>query len=174
MRIFFLGALFYGILLASVSAETGVLTIDWSKLNQNKAEVSARKTPYPQKLRKGIASVTLPVLLPASQAYNKNMIVVADKNFYTITLPLKGANIIVTGDRAYQQTLDSASKLVPASLPAAQFTRAEGMMLTDFNRFGANYSLTLECDQPDQDSRCLQESFLKNLYQELVMVGGHP
>ena len=83
--------------------------------------------------------------------------------------------MIASGDRTYQQSVQDSPQLegVMPSSSAASFTRAEGMMTTDFSRLGANYSLELECDKPDQDSRCLQGSFLKGLYQELVLVGGH-
>jgi hypothetical protein len=126
-------------------------------------------------LTQGIREVTLPVYLPASLAYHQEISVVADKNFYTLTLTLKGATLIASGDRTYQQSVQDSSQLggVMPSPAKVSFTRAEGMMTTDFSRLGANYSLELECDKPDQDGRCLQEGFLKGLYQELILVGGH-
>ncbi len=175
MRLFFLSALLYGAVISLAEAESGVLDINWSELNSIRAKASARRAPYPEVLSKGVSNVTLPVYLPTSHVYDKNMTVVADKNFYTITLYLKGARLIVTGDRTYQQSEAANPQLetVKAAASVLRFMRSEGMMTTSFNRFGANYSLELECDKPDQDSRCLQESFLKGLYQSLIVVGGH-
>ncbi|MEE9304613.1 MAG: hypothetical protein V3U84_12625 [Thiotrichaceae bacterium] len=175
MRLFFVSMMIYGIVISSIRAESGVLDINWSELNSLRAQTPARRAPYPEVLSKGVSNVTLPVYLPASHAYDKNMLVVADNNFYTITLFLKEATLIVSGDRTYQQSSEVSPQLEVAkpSSSAILFSRAEGMMTTSFNRFGANYSLELECDNPDQDSRCLQEHFLKGVYQALIMVGGH-
>ena len=92
MRIFIFAIVFYGVAVSSAIAESGVLEINWSKLNGSKSLVSARRAPYPKVLTQGVREVTLPVYLPASLAYHKEISVVADKNFYTLTLKLKGAD----------------------------------------------------------------------------------
>ncbi len=175
MRLFFLAVLLYGAVISLAEAESGVLDINWSELNSIHAKAAARRAPYPKVLSQGIRNVTLPVYLPASHAYDKNMSVVADKNFYTIMLFLKDARLRVSGDRTYQQSVTTNPQLetVKSAATVLRFMHSEGMMTTSFNKFGANYSLELECDKPDQDSRCLQESFLKELYQSLIVVGGH-
>lgn len=159
-----------------LSADSGTLKINWSELNKQRQKVSARRSPYPEILTKGIAQTTLPVYLPASYAYDPKMSVVADKFFYSITLPFEGAVLVVMGDRSFQQTIpqNSDTQTLLQASKKVQFVHAEGMMTTRFNRFGANYSLTLECINPSEDKRCLQASFLKDFYNELTIVGGHP
>jgi len=176
MRLFMLFILFLGSNLSLARAESGVLAINWAELNQQQAQISARRSPYPSVLTTGISNTQLPVYLPASHAYDNNMSVVADKNFYTISLFLNGATLIISGDKSYQQSMpqDAQAQAIQQATRTQRFIRAEGMMTTDFNRYGANYSLVLECDKPDEDQRCLQDSFLKQRYQELILVGGHP
>jgi len=177
MRILFLSIIMYGATLSHLMADSGLLDVNWSALKgvQGQGQLSARKVPYPAVLTQGVRVVTLPVYLPASLSYNENMFVVADEHFYSISVPLNAATLMVTGDRTYQQSAEGSPQLEGILLAQAMpsFTRAEGMMTIDFNRYGANYSLVLECDKPDDDSRCLQDGFLKNLYQELIVVGGH-
>ncbi len=174
MRLLFLSMLLYVSTVSHLAAESGVLDINWSEIDNSSGQFAARRSPFPRVLTQGVSSVTLPVYLPSSQTYNETMIVVADKHFYSITLPLKGASFVVTGDRTFQQTIKDNSLLTEAQLSNQEivYSRSEGMMSTDFNRHGANYSMVLECDKPDSDSRCLQKGFLEKLYKELIIVGG--
>ncbi len=177
MRLLILVIFFIGSNMMTLArAESGVLTINWAELNQQQAQISARRSPYPSLLTEGIGKTTLPVYLPASHAYDNNMSVVADKNFYTITFFLNGATLIISGDKSYQQSMtqDTQAQAIQQATQTQRFVRAEGMMTTDFNRYGANYSLLLECNKPDEDQRCLEDNFLKQRYQELILVGGHP
>ena len=176
MRLFTLFILFLGSNVSLARADSGVLPINWAELNQQQAQISARRSPYPAALTTGVSKTTLPVYLPASHAYDNNMSIVADNTFYTITLFLNGATLVVSGDKSYQQSMgqDTQAQALQQATKTQRFTRAEGMMTTDFNRYGANYSLMLECDKPDEDQRCLQDDFLKQHYQELILVGGHP
>jgi hypothetical protein len=102
------------------------------------------------------------------------MLIVSDKLFYTATILLQGATLMITGDRTYQQKVKSGGKQLKAKMKAvdAKFIRAEGIMSTNFNRHGVNYSLVLECDSPKKDKRCQENSFLRKLYNGLVLVGG--
>lgn len=176
MQLFMLIIVFLGSNMTLARAESGVLTINWVELNQQQTQISARRSPYSSLLTEGIRNTTLPVYLPASHAYDKNMSVVADKNFYTITLFLDSASLIISGDKSYQQSMvqDAQAQAIQQATQTQRFIRAEGMMTSDFNRYGANYSLMLECDKPDEDQRCLQSDFLMQRYQELILVGGHP
>ncbi len=161
---------------ASARADSGVLEVDWSALNKQRVKVAARSVPLPGVLSEGIREVRLPVLLPRSHTHDEKMSVVADTNFYSITLFLREAVLIVTGDRLYQQTMPSDSELevVLPSQGGASFTNDEGMIAADFNRYGVNYSLQLECQKPKVDARCLNNSLIRQLFSELVVVGGRP
>jgi len=80
----------------------GILDIKWPKANASQQKLT---TPYPKVLLEGIKDVRLPVYLSASYAYDKKMIVVADKGFYSISFALNGAMVLFEGDRTYQESV---------------------------------------------------------------------
>ena len=158
-------------LFSNLSAESGILEIKWPKPNP---KYQKPIIPYPHVLINGIANTKLPIYIPNSYAYDKNMIVVANENFYTISFILDGAIFMVSGDKTYQESISKSDSKAQAIMKrtSLEFVQAEGMMTTDFNRHGVNYSLLIECDKPKTDKRCTQDNFLKDIYKRLIMVGG--
>jgi hypothetical protein len=151
----------------------GVLEVEWPKPNKQRQK---SMKAYPKALKNKIKDVKLPVYLPRYYIYKKEMLIVSDKLFYTATIPLQGATLMITGDRTYQQKVKSDNKQLKANLKAVdtKFVHTEGMMSTSFNRHGINYSLVLECDSPNKDKRCREDKFLKKIYNGLIVVGGRP
>lgn len=161
-------------LLSSLGAESGILDIKWPVPIAKHQKPSI---PYPDVLTKNIANTKLPVYIPSSYAYDENMTVVSDENFYTISFLLDGATVAITGDRTYQESVPTSNpefKLIMKASPPVEFIRAEGMMTAEFNRHGVNYSMVIECDKPNKDERCTQTTLIKELYTRLIMVGGRP
>jgi len=152
-------------------ADSGILDIKWPKPNAKQQKPSI---PYPKVLTEGIKDVKLPVYIPNSYAYDKNMIVVADKNFYTISFLFKGATVMVSGDKTYQESVSNKQefKEILKTTPAVTFEQEEGIMTAEFNRHGVNYSIEIECDKPESDERCTETKLIKDLYNRLIMVGG--
>jgi len=169
MRLLFLVFLSYSFLSAG-----GILDIKWPKANASQQKST---TPYPKVLLEGIKDVRLPVYLSASYAYDKKMIVVADKGFYSISFALNGAMVLFEGDRTYQESVSPKnpefSKIIQKA-KRVEFSKSEEIMTVDFNRHGANYTISVECDKPKTDKRCTQEHFIRDLYSRIVIVGGHP
>jgi len=160
-------------LISSLNADGGILNVEWPKPN---AQHQKPSTPYPNVLIKGIANTKLPVYVPTTYAYDKKMIVVADKDFYTISFLLEGATLMIGGDRTFQESISTTnSEFKKVMKPSTvKFIQEEGIMSTDFNRHGVNYTFSIECDSPKKDKRCKESSFLKNLYNKLIIVGGRP
>ena len=159
------------ILMQMVNAGGGILAVEWpSKIKlQQKLEKN-----YPVLLKKKIKKVKLPVLLPKSYIFNQKMSIVTNANYYAITIFLKGANIMISGDKTYQlemRDIDVKSQKMLKRVKQ-EFLNSEGMMITDFSRYGVNYSIMLECDNFKQDKRCTNDEFLKKSYRDLVLVGG--
>ena len=159
------------LLISSLNAESGILKIEWPELNPKHQKPSI---PYPNILTKGVKDTELPVYIPNSYAYDKKMVVVADKNFYTISFFIDNAIVMIAGDRTFQETISkSDSKLQKVIKPSpVEFIEEEGVMSSDFNRHGVNYTLSIECDDYKSDNRCKEEDFLRNLYNRLIIVGG--
>ena len=154
-----------------LSAESGLLEVIWPKMDKQQLQM---QKAYPSNLKKKVANVTLPVYIPRQYIYNQTMSIVADESYYTITVYLDKARIMITGDRTYQESVDKADAVFQKIMKSntIEFIHAEGMMMTDFNRHGVNYTLLVECDHPKSDKRCSDESFLRNLYEGLIIVGG--
>jgi len=156
---------------SSLSADSGILDIKWPKPNTKHQKPSM---PYPDILTKGIKDVKLPVYLPNSYAYDKSMIVVADNSFYSISFLFKGATIMVSGDKTYQESVTNNPEftaMLKAS-PPVSFEQEEGIMTAEFNKHGVNYSIAIECDKPNTDERCTDTKLIKELHSRLIMVGG--
>lgn len=174
------GVLFLAIGVASASPK--VLVIDWSFMNANPnfktkgmTVLSTRNLPYPQGLVDKASMVRLPVYMPAAYVAEPALQMVGDNDFYTVTIPLPQASLFMTGDRAYQQdSTATVGNVLAPPVSELSFVRSEGMVSVDFNRHGANYTLSIECEQPDRDERCMQTNFLQQAYADLVMVGGQP
>ena len=81
---------------------------------------------------------------------------------------------MISGDKSYQLEMHDIDVKSQKMLKRVkqEFIRSEGMIVTDFSRYGVNYSMQLECDKFEEDKRCLNDKFLRKLYQELVIVGG--
>ena len=162
--------------LSILSAGGGVLDVDWSTVTPKSGQQKA-SVPYPKVLTDGIKDVHLPVYLSSQYAYDKNMIVVADKNFYTISIDLKGAVVTFQGDRTFQESVSPTNpefqKIAKSSAPV-EYVLAEGIMSATFNRHGVNYMINIECEEPKKDKRCRETSLISSLYNSLTMVGGRP
>jgi len=155
-----------------VEVENGLLQVD---LSDPTIQHYKHKRSAPTALQKRLKGVTLPVYLPKRYANSKNIIIVADKNFYNITVPLSKASLMISGDRTFQQKIVSGGENMEKTMKLldSKFIISEGIMGVDFSRHGVNYSLSVECENPYKDKRCTRKSFLKGLYNELILVGGN-
>ena len=174
MRIMIMTVVFlFGMICFSVAEEVidnsgGILKVDWSdaKSGQIKRTRSA--------IQKAIKNVTMPVYLPKDYLNQNDATVVADNNFYVITIKLSDAVLMISGDRTYQREIVSGGEELKANMKRAEskFLQSEGIMSTDFHRHGVNYILSIECTHPNSDKRCTRETFLKKMYNDLVLIGG--
>ncbi len=167
----------YFIFLSSIlSAGGGILDVDWSSVAP-KSTQQKPSTPYPKVLTEGIKDVHLPVYLSKQYVYDKNMSVVADENFYTISIDLDAAVVTFSGDRTYQESVSPNNpefQKIAKATPPVEYNSAEGIMSAMFNRHGVNYSINIECENPKRDNRCQKVDFISSLYHSLIMVGGRP
>lgn len=158
-------------LVVILSANGGILSVQWPQKSSVQEKI---QKDTPMVLKDKIKDVKLPVLLPKSYIVKQKMSVVAEKNYYAITIFLKGANLMISGDKTYQMQMKDIDKKSQKMLKQSrqEFINAEGMMITDFSRYGVNYSMQLECDEVERDKRCSDDKFLREIYRQLVIVGG--
>ena len=158
------------IFLSLLRADGGLLKVQWPK-QSFKMQKSLK---LPKNIKKRIDIVTLPVYLPRDYIYNRNIQIVSNPNFYTATIPLNGAKIMILGDRTYQKKIDTKDKKLvqKIKLLSQEYNIDEGIVATYFTKHGVNYSLTLECNNPTKDRRCKDKNFLEKVYKNLIIVGG--
>ena len=159
-----------------LSAGGGVLDVDWSTVAPKSVQQKA-SAPYPKVLKDGVKDVHLPVYLSRQFAYNKNIVVVADKNFYTISINLDRAIVTFSGDRTYQESVSPNNpefQKIAKATPPVEYNSAEGIMSAEFNRHGVNYRISIECEDPKKDKGCQKIDLISSLYNSLVIVGGRP
>jgi len=157
-----------------LSAGGGILPVDWSKVTKSQQKTSA---PYPKVLTEGIKDTHLPVYLSKQFAYDENMVVVAEKHFYTISMDLEGATLSFEGDRTFQESVSPNNpefRKIAKATPPVEYIASEGMMTAEYTKNGINYTINVECEAPKKDKRCTEKTFIKSLYSHLVMVGGRP
>jgi len=155
-----------------LSADGGVLKVDWSKVKINSKMQKSLKIA--KQIQKSVNGVTLPVLLPRYYLNRKGIQIVSSPNFYTATIPIDGAKLMVAGDRTYQREIKTEDKRLLKSIKSLsnKFNIDNGMVAIYFTRYGINYSLNLECNNPKGDKRCQSRDFLERVYRSLIIVGG--
>lgn len=159
-------------------AEPRTLDVDWPAANKDAAAARSLATRPPNsgggEVDPSIFSATrLPVLLPSEPAFISYQ-ASADKNSYDVQFQIQDATLLVSGDRYFQylQSEINADGLSSSTKP--QFLNSFGIGQLLFTRYGANYSLSLECSDPQNDSRCIAPEYLNQLYNSLHIVGGQP
>lgn len=152
----------------------GVLDVDWSTIDKSQQKSIAA---YPSVLTEGIKNVHLPVYVTKNYAYDKNMVVVSGANFYSISLELQGASLLFEGDKTFQVSVSPTNpefQKIVKNRANVRYEESEGMMIADFSKHGVNYAITIECEEPKKDKRCMGTTLIESLYSGLTMVGGRP
>lgn len=124
--------------------------------------------------------VTLPLLLPDNDVIDfrgTEARLFARDNFYTASITGDGVIVEVFGTR---QRLNEAPD--PGSVRRLEEARdADGFVTTPgegswevaFNRYGAAYSVTVECGDP-ASLRCADALYVRSVARSLLIAGGHP
>lgn len=128
-----------------------------------------------------VRDTRLPVLLPSPQSLQINgeaqVLLFPHETFY---------NASITGDRLLVEIF--GTRLAHARAPDARAARnfatgtsggyriapTEYGQEVHFSRYGAAYSITIECDRPDLDARCTDAAYARNLADALVIAAGSP
>ena len=132
--------------------------------------------------RAEIAKIAIPVLLPGDPDLAANLRIFANGAFYTASTSSNGMSCVLTGSgRAFPLSPRTVRALPGASLASripADGIDVEGTeagLDASFNRFGASYSISLECKTAG-DPRCNDPSYVRGVISRLAVVipGGAP
>ncbi|MEQ8435442.1 MAG: hypothetical protein RIA71_14515 [Oceanicaulis sp.] len=135
--------------------------------------------------RERIRPVHMPVLLPVAAAEaittraggEPGMMLLTRAHFYDAAWTIDGMSVQVNGTRLINHRGDAVAR-------AADLNRGRGAdryrivtnesgLTADFSRYGAAYTVTLECGS-GTDPRCADETYLRGLLDRLIVAGGNP
>ncbi|WP_323762242.1 hypothetical protein [Maricaulis sp.] len=129
----------------------------------------------------GVVATRLPVLIPDTAALavsnDARTLLFPQQDFYTLSVIAPGLVVEVFGTR-----LAHAHASDPLSTRRLNATNADGYRISEteygrelsFNRYGAAYSITVECDRPTGDPRCSSDAYIRNLADSLIIAAGTP
>lgn len=154
------------------------LPINWPAASRYaQASKGGRAAPFIAKNREAIDSLSVPVLLPGDPDLLANMRIFPHGDFYTVSSTSNGMSFVMSGHaKAFPITPETARGLGPGGLKAR--IPADGIVIegTDvgldagFTRFGAAYTISLECRNKLADPRCGNEAYVRGVISRLVVV----
>lgn len=128
-----------------------------------------------------VVNTRLPVLMPTIEALqlgdSPRTRLFPRENFYTLSIRGPRILIEVFGTRlAHAEAPDARSQrqLRASASRDYDLTRTEYGLEINFNRYGAAYSITIECDNPLSDVRCREPNYGRRIAETLVIAAGTP
>ena len=169
------------------------VAIDWEQARADarrqaniNAEITAARLapalPRPSNRQAAqVANTRLPVLVPnmasLSSSPEPTVLLFPQPDFYTLSIMGDGLVIEVFGTRlahAVAPDAITARQLRATDPDALRISATEYGQVADFNRYGAAYTVTLECDNPQSDPRCADDTLVRHLARSLVIAAGSP
>jgi hypothetical protein len=158
------------------------LPIDWISARRSagtydNADKLVGLRPFIAANRADIDSLRLPVLLFADAGLNGQLRIFAHGDFYSLSSIGGGVAVTLTGyGRAYPLPASADTQLPSGGLRSRMPTdglvieAGEAGLDVDFNRFGAAYSLSIQCDEPEGDKRCSDQTYVRGLVDRMGVV----
>ena len=164
--------------------------VDWEAVRADVAQrqsvgrlTAARAVSFPvlpRNLEAGQPIETeVPILTPGTEVLGferqADALLFARGDFYTLVIQGEGVIIEVFGTRlAHAQVEDArTARFLRGSGPEGyRTTRTRSGRELTFNRYNVAYSITLECDAPEQDVRCVEPEYGERLMQSLQVMPG--
>ena len=124
-----------------------------------------------------INTIQIPVLLPGDPDLAANLRIFPNGPFYTASSKSAGMAFVLTGSGRAFPLPPGAVKTLPAGGLGARIP-ADGIVIdgseagisASFNRFGAAYSISLECAAPGADPRCTNPAYIRAVIGRLMVI----
>ncbi len=162
-------------------------------LRQSPATTAATGAPaqglQPQisdRSRERIQPVHMPVLLPTRTSGETittraggeaGMMLVTRAYFYDAAWSVDGMSVQVNGTRLINHRGNAVARAAGLNrgrgADGYRIVTNESGLTADFSRYGAAYTVTLECGS-GTDPRCADETYLRDLLDRLIVAGGNP
>lgn len=139
--------------------------------------------PIAERSENNIRPVRLPVLLPrwGSTVFTRpggepGVMLITRSHVYDASWYETGLSVHVSGTRVINHVGEGVRSAMldrGRGSEGVRIQRDEGGLTADFSRYGAAYTLSLECESRT-DPRCADEMALRQLIAGLVVAGGSP
>ena len=124
-----------------------------------------------------INSVQIPVLLPGDPDLAANLRIFPNGPFYTVSSKSAGMSFVLMGSGRAFPVAPGTAKGLPGGGLAGRIP-ADGIVIdgseagisASFNRFGASYSISLECASPLADPRCTSPAYIRGVIGRLMVI----
>ena len=167
---------------SATPARSRALPIDWGSAGQQaRSGVNERGRGINFKFiaanRAVINQITIPVLLPTDPNLAAGLRIFPNGDFYTVSTSAGGMSLVLTGGgRAFPLSPATAGVLpngdLAARIPAdgVVIEQTEAGIDASFTRFGAAYSIALECAKSHADPRCKTDAYVRGVIARLMVV----
>jgi hypothetical protein len=162
-------------------AQSRPVAIDWAAAQkQAQSGVTERGRALNAKFiaanRAEIAKIAIPVLLPGDPDLAQGLRIFGNGAYYTASSSSNGMSFVLTGSgRAFPLSPRTVRALPGAGLAGripADGISVEGTeagLDASFGRFGASYSISLECRTPT-DPRCNDQGYVRGVIARLTVI----
>lgn len=146
--------------------QTQIADIDWDAVEQ----ADAVDVDLGAAQRETLQRAQVPVLLPADQRLIDSATFTSRNDWYAAGMEGDGVSVYVSGTRREFVHPSIDARQIDASEP--RVTRNELIMTLSFKRWGAAYTVEVECARPSEDARCQNEDYIREVGRSMGLVGG--
>lgn len=158
------------------------LAIDWNAVDQQaKAGVNIRSQNLHARFvaanKAEIDKIAVPVLLPTDPDLMAGLRIFANGPFYSASSSPTGMSFLVQGSgRAFALAPATARALPRAGIASRippdgiVIEQTEAGVDASFTRFGASYSVSLECAKAHADKRCADGTYVKGVIARMMVI----
>jgi hypothetical protein len=148
---------------------TEMMEVSWADATRHR-RVDA--TPLPAQERAKLASISLPVLLPADASLLGRAVLSHGSGWYAASLHGDRHHIALHGTHLAVHHPELRAELEGVELPPVRIARTHGIVTASFEAFGASYAVDVECDAPMSDPRCTDDEYVRTVVDGLGVAGG--
>jgi len=158
------------------------LAIDWNAVDQQaKAGPNIRGLRTNSKFmaanKAEIDKIAIPVMLPTDPDLAANLKIFANGPFYSASSSSNGMSLLIQGSGRSFALAPATARALPNASMASRIP-ADGIVIeqteagldASFTRFGASYSVALECAKAHADTRCSDPAYVKGVIARMMVV----
>ena len=143
--------------------------IDWEAARQHARFDDAQLSEQQSRV---LEEALIPVLLPNEPESVRTAVVTAAPGWYSLSMKYEGFAVVMSGS-THQLRVEGVQ---PPQLPEygmddLRVVRAEGIAELVFRAYGAIYTISVECEDPENDEHCTEDAYSLEVADKLLLSG---